>query len=261
MNFTLHKIEAYIETPEVTIRKVRLLGFTPMWTSLRFYVVYFTYFRVCFFDFLTTKLNTRESRCSKTTKYCLSLFSTFYLILQFRGAKTINPNPLSTRPHWGKNIESTDTLLHQNMGILHNMTILLPIGTKFYQQPNAVSSIEFSTWQAPFMSLLINTPVLELLPWYVWTRIRSNWSRNVRRTSSGNIIFSAYALLGGVVASLLRQNHRAPPLRQSFFWRARGARRDTVWRFSGGLDISQKRTFPIQLRCIFCTHHTMVWHE
>ncbi len=167
MNFKLHKIEAYIETPEVTIRKVRLLGFTPMWTSLRFYVVYFTYFSVCFFDFLTTKLNTRESRCSKTTKYCLSLFSTFYLILQFRGAKTINPNPLSTRPHWGKNIESTDTLLHQNMGILHNMTILLPIGTKFYQQPNAVSSIEFSTWQAPFMSLLMNAPVMKLLPWYV----------------------------------------------------------------------------------------------
>ena len=43
----------------------------------------------------------------------------------------------------------------------------------------------------------------------------------------------------------------SPPLRQSFFRRARGARRDTVWRFSGGLDISQKRTFPIQLRCIF----------
>ena len=63
--------------------------------------------------------------------------------------------------------------------------------------------------------------------------------------------YSAYALLGGVVASLLRQNHRTPPLRQSFFRRARGARRDTVWRFSGGLDISQKRTFPIQLRCIF----------
>ena len=87
MNFKLHKIEAYIETPEVTIRKVRLLGFTPMWTSLRFYVVYFTYFSVCFFDFLTTKLNTRESRCSKTTKYCLSLFSTFYLILHFAGQK------------------------------------------------------------------------------------------------------------------------------------------------------------------------------
>ena len=137
------------------------------------------------------------------------------------------------------------------MGILHNIAILLPIGTKFYQQPNAVSSIEFLTWQAPFMSLLINAPVMKLLPWYVWTRIRSNWSRNVRRTSSGDIIFSAGALLGGVVASLLRQNHRTPPLRQSFFRRARGARRDTVWRFSGGLDISQKRTFPIQLRCIF----------
>ena len=192
MNFKLHKIEAYIETPEVTIRKVRLLGFTPMWTSLRFYVVYFTYFSVCFFDFLTTKLNTRESRCSKTTKYCLSLFSTFYLILQSRGAKTINPNPLSTRPHWGKNIESTDTLLHQqNMGILHNVTILLPIGTKFYQQPNAVSSIEFSTWQAPFMSLLMNAPVLELLPWCVQARIRSNSTLHLRVTSSDDIIFSA----------------------------------------------------------------------
>ena len=47
------------------------------------------------------------------------------------------------------------------------MAILLPIGTKFYQQPNAVSSIEFSTWQAPFMSLLMNAPVMKLLPWYV----------------------------------------------------------------------------------------------
>ena len=96
MNFKLHRIEAYIETPEVTIRKVKIFGFMPMWTSLRFYVVYFTYFGVCFFDFLTTKLNTRESRCSKTTKYCLSLFSLFYPILRFGGPKTINPSPLSS---------------------------------------------------------------------------------------------------------------------------------------------------------------------
>ena len=32
MKFILHRIEAYIETPQVTIRKVRLLGFMPMWT-------------------------------------------------------------------------------------------------------------------------------------------------------------------------------------------------------------------------------------
>ena len=44
------------------------------------------------------------------------------------------------------------------------MPILLLIGTKFYQQPNAVLSIEFSTWQAPFMSLLMNAPVMKLLP-------------------------------------------------------------------------------------------------
>ena len=29
MNFKLHKIEAYIETPEVTIRKVKIFGFMP----------------------------------------------------------------------------------------------------------------------------------------------------------------------------------------------------------------------------------------
>ena len=90
-------------------------------------------------------------------------------------------------------------------------------------------------------------------------RLRSNSTPNVRVISSSALMLSAGALLWSVVASLLRQNHRAPPLRQSFFRRARGARRDTVWRFSGGLDISQKRTFPIQLKCIFCTHHTMVW--
>ena len=32
MKFILHRIETYIETPQVTIRKVRLLGFMPMWT-------------------------------------------------------------------------------------------------------------------------------------------------------------------------------------------------------------------------------------
>ena len=211
--------------------------------------------------YFSTKCYTQESLCSKPTKYCLPLFSSFYLILRFGGAKTINPNPLSTRPHWGKKIDSTDTLIHQNMGILHNMTILLPIGTKFYQQPNAVSSIEFSTWQAPFLSLLMNAPVLELLPWYVGARLRSNSTRNVRVTSSSALMLSAGALLGGVVASLLRQNHRTPPLPQSFFRRTRGARRDTVWRFSGGLDISQKRTFPIQFKCIFCTHHTIEWQK
>ena len=188
---------------------------------------------------------------TRITKYCLSLFSLFYPILRFGGPKTINPSPLSSWHTPWKNIDSTDTLIHQNMGTLHNIAILLPIGTKFYQQPNAVSSIEFSTRQAPFMPLLMNVPVMKLLPWYVWARIRSNWWRNVRRSSSGDIIFSAGALLGGVVASLLRQNHRTPPLRQSFFRRARGARRDTVWRFSGGLDISQKRTFPIQFKFIF----------
>ena len=141
--------------------------------------------------YFSTKCYTQESLCSKPTKYCLPLFSSFYLILRFGGAKTINPNPLSTRPHWGKKIDSTDTLIHQNMGILHNIAILLPIGTKFYQQPNAVSSIEFSTWQAPFMSLLMSAPMMKLLPWFAWARIRSSWSRNVRITSSGDIIFSA----------------------------------------------------------------------
>ena len=79
-------------------------------------------------------------------------------------AKIPNPSPLSTRPHRGRTNDSTDTLIHQKWYILHNMTILLPIGTKFYQQPNAVSSIEFSTWQAPFMSLLMNALVMKLLP-------------------------------------------------------------------------------------------------
>ena len=47
------------------------------------------------------------------------------------------------------------------------------------------------------------------------------------------------------------------------FWRrARGTRmRGTVWCFSGGLDTSQKRTVPIQFKCLFCTHHTIVWHK
>ena len=31
MNFKLHRIEACIETPEVTIRKVKIVGFMPMW--------------------------------------------------------------------------------------------------------------------------------------------------------------------------------------------------------------------------------------
>ena len=251
MNFKLHRIEAYIRTPEVTIRKVKIFGFMPMWTSLRFYVVYFTYFGVCFFDFLTTKLNTRESRCSKTTKYCLSLFSLFYPILRFGGPKTINPSPLSSWHTPWKNIDSTDTLIHQNMGILHNINILLPIGTKFYQQPNAVSSIEFSTWQAPFMSLLMNAPVMKLLPWYVWTRILSNWSRNVRRTSSGNIIFSAGALLGGVVASLLRQNHR-PLLSARVFFDGREARGETLCGvFQGGSTFRKNAPFPFNLSVFF----------
>ena len=29
MNFKLHRVEAYIETPEVTIRKVKIFGFMP----------------------------------------------------------------------------------------------------------------------------------------------------------------------------------------------------------------------------------------
>ena len=151
--------------------------------------------------------------------------------------------------------------IHQIWYILHNITILLPIGTKFYQHPNAVSSIQFSTRQAPFMPLLMNAPVLKLLPWCVQARIRSNSTPNVRVISSSALMLSAYALLWGLVASLLRQNHRTPPLRQSFFRRARGAGRDTVWRFSGGLDISQKRTFPIQFKFNFYTHHTIVWYK
>ena len=81
MNFKLHRIEAYIETPEVTIRKVKIFGFMPMWTSLRFYVVYFTYFGVCFFDFLTTNstLASRDARKQRNIALVyLVYFTPFY---------------------------------------------------------------------------------------------------------------------------------------------------------------------------------------
>ena len=59
-------------------------------------------FRVLFFWQFNAGRLPHQSQCSKTRNYSLIVFSIFLRILQFGGAKSINPNSLSTRSHRGK---------------------------------------------------------------------------------------------------------------------------------------------------------------